>query len=122
MNRKLLYGLLLVAVFVTWVACNRVAGVYVANHGIGTDTLNIYSNHTYVRVCYPPNDSNHYRDTGTWETSDGTIWFRNWRGRNQLNGFFDGDAIWGADLDRSFFVGRMRLPINLDMGYYYIKQ
>jgi hypothetical protein len=122
MNKIGLYSLVVLILLITWVGCNRVIGTYVANHGFGTDTLKILSNHKYIRICYPPNNSSHYRDTGTWDIEDGTITFRGWHGRNELNGSFDGDAIWGADLDRSFYIGNLRLPINLDMGYYYIKQ
>ena len=119
-----IYSITALFLIIGWCACNRVAGVYVANHGEGTDTIRILSNHTYIRSCYPPNDSLHYIDTGTWKIDDGTIWFRNWYTRNSIieHSWSDKDCIWGADLDRPFFVGRMRLPISDDMGYYYLKQ
>lgn len=123
MKKWKVYGGIALLLIVSWSACNRMAGVYVANHGEGTDTLRIFSNHTYVRICYPTNDSLHYNDTGTWKIDDDRIWFENWYGRNEFNHSYEGKPfLWGAYLDRPFFIGRIRLPISYDMGYYYIKQ
>ena len=125
MKRKyFLYVLLFVLLSGVWASCNQVTGVYVASHGIGTDTLKILSDQKYIRICCPPNDNHCYIDTGTWEISEGRIDFMNWNTRivEIEHSSNDKDVIWGTFLDRPFYIGKMRLPINLDLDYYYIKQ
>ena len=100
----------------------NISGVYIANDGIGTDTLRIFTNHTYIRICYPTNDSIHYIDTGKWEVSNGNISFYNWHDRNgRYQPYLNGSFIFGTEMDRSWLIGRRRLLIDDDMGYYYIK-
>jgi hypothetical protein len=118
------YCLSLLTVFGIWSSCNRIVGTYITNHGINGDTLKIFPNHTYVRSCHIIDDEKHYSDTGTWEVANGTIAFRRWYNRNpQTEHFFsDDDVIWAAEIDRAFWIGRIRLLIDYDMEYYYVKQ
>jgi hypothetical protein len=118
--------LLLVAVVVCILATRKnLPGTYVANYKIGADTVRVFSNHKYTRICHPnaAADPTRYIDTGTWEELNGSIWFRNWYSRHPSElDQSNTPCISGAYIDRSWFIGKMRLLLNDDLGYYYIKQ
>lgn len=104
-------------------ACNRLPGTYVANYNVGADTIKIFSDHKYVKVCVPPNDTTHYIDSGTWELLDGSIYFRDCVDRNgMLHGDSDEHFIFGAEIRSNYLTGSVKLPISYDLDYYYIKK
>ena len=124
--KKIYILLVVISILIIWVlSCCRITGRYIRNYGTGTDTLNILSNHKYVRISYPngPNSSKHYIDTGTWEKSDGAITFRDWIGRNdEYSSQEEGPYILGADIHRNFFTGSIKLMLDYDKDYYYQKK
>ena len=108
-------------------SCNNVSGTYVANYNegrdnIGADTVKIFSDNTYEKLSYPSDDSIHYSDTGTWEILDGVIWFHDWIDRNGMCSGKNSYTCFGASIVHTYFIGTIRLPINSDMNYYYIKR
>jgi len=107
-------------------SCTGIEGTYVANYHIGTDTVKIFSNHKYAKICYPsnaPKDKIHFIDSGTWSVTNGAINFRDWVDRNGMfHSYDDGPSIFVADIKRNYFTGGIKLLIDYDKEYYYIKQ
>lgn len=103
-------------------ACSSVEGTYAANHLTGYDTLKIFSNNKYERIYFTPDKSHSYADTGTWKTSNGRIEFYNWIDRSGTNHFYGkGPIVFGTDVKKSFFSSEVKLPVNYDLEYDYIK-
>jgi hypothetical protein len=106
--------------------CNNIPGTYVANYKAGTDTLKIFNDNRYARVCYPnaPKDIEHTVDSGTWSISKGEIYFRNWCNRTDAADHSEETqpGIRISEFDRNYFIGKLRIAIDYDMGYYYVKQ
>lgn len=105
---------------------NDIEGVYVANYYEG-DTVKIYPDNKYVRIYYDQSyklNSKVYADTGYWEYKSGSIYFHDWIDRDErverLVGH--GKIIMGMDLKKSFLSDEIKLMIDYDMNYYYLKQ
>ena len=104
-------------------------GSYIANHGKGTDTLEIKADGTYSHSYKSSLEGvdTAFSHTGKWELEQGNK-------RIILKQFVEGWPRWpGAEVDliprnfntvvkKSLFFGKVRILINADSNYYYEKQ
>ncbi|MCX6186665.1 MAG: hypothetical protein NTU43_06660 [Bacteroidetes bacterium] len=108
--------------FCTLFGCTNIEGTYVANHQLGYDTVKIFINNKYERKYHTRDKSQSYTDTGSWKTSKGRIDFYDWIDRNGINNFEGkGSIVFGTEISKSFFSNEIKLPINYDLEYYYVK-
>ena len=105
---------------------NDLEGVYVANHNVGNDTLKIYSGYRYVRIFYDASyklNDEFFIDSGIWNKDNGTIYFRDWVDRSGTGHSETGKKIiFGAEIRKKYFSDEIKLMINYDLDYYYLKQ
>lgn len=102
---------------------NDIEGVYVANYYEG-DTVKIYPDNKYVRIYYDQSyklNSKVYADTGKWKYEGGRICFYDWLDREESTNL-KGKFIFETDIKKNFFNDEIKIMIDYDMNYYYLKQ
>lgn len=125
--RKLLFYCLGLSTLIFFSKCSsNIEGTYVANHGIGYDTLQIYPDNKFVRIYYDPNytlNSRCFSDSGTWEYEGGGICFNDWIDRSGTEHIGGSEKIiFITDVRKSFLNNEVKIIINYDLDYYYLKQ
>lgn len=100
-----------------------VIGKYEANHQKGIDTLELLRDGTYK--YYYSFDGKEVTNSNSWEfkmfNGKPTITFRDFV--FGLPGYSKyGAGFWVVEVEKSFFKGKLRLCIDPDLGYYYIKK
>jgi hypothetical protein len=118
----------ILSILLSLVGCSRevdsaaVLGTYVANHNKGLDEIELRQDGTYVYVCRL-DDGKTLRNTDGW-----TLHYENGQPRITFNHFTfclseygAQPAYWDVPVDRTW-TGTMRLPLDPDLGYYFIKQ
>lgn len=126
--RKCFFPCLILIALIALAGCSsNLEGVYVANHNAGYDTLKIFSDNKFIRKFYDENyklNSQIFSDTGTWKYEGGRIYFNDWIDRNEgvehLIGH--GKVVFITDVKKSFFSDEVKLMIDYDRDYYYLKQ
>ena len=103
-----------------------IVGEYRANHNRGLDTLELKASGTYL-YRYDGVDGRHVVNTNEWK-------FMNDRGRPliacfgfvfglpEYNGTSGRPGTWLVEVSRPLFGGPLRLKLDPDRDYYYIKQ
>ena len=122
-------GVVVVATLSVSAACssaiNRasVVGKYIANHGKAFDAIDLNQDGTYTYL-YRPKSGAEFHNSGRWtlyrEGSEARITFRDFI--FGLPGYGGGPpGYWDVEVETSW-AGKLRLSINPDLNYYYVKQ
>lgn len=120
---------LLLGVIISAAACSpnvgprAVLGRYVANHNKGLDVIELKQDGTYAYV-YRPTQGEEFRNAGRW-----TFYYKDEAPRITFRDFVFGlksyggldPGYWDVEVERSW-DGRLRLALDADLNYYYVKQ
>jgi hypothetical protein len=105
---------------------SMVIGVYLANHDKGVDMLLLRSDSTFYRT-YTTINGDQFSDSGTWEFLEGYTSRINFDGFRYIFDVQDVDKInvtitsWSTFFQKPIIGGKIKIAINEDEGYWYIK-
>jgi hypothetical protein len=128
MNRIVLYTFFLA--FVATTGCGKaidrsmVVGIYYANHKKGVDSLEVKTDGTY-EYHYKAPDGKEFRNTNRWEFeySEGKPMITFLDFTFALPGYGSKKpGFWIVEVQKSFWGSKLRLCIDPDLNYYYVKQ
>ena len=128
MSRILTYVFLLV--FAVSIGCTKaidrsmVVGKYYANHKKAVDSLDLNSDGTYVYYYKAP-DGKEFKNINKWEfeyvEGKPTITFLQFI--FGLPGYGSPKpGFWSVEVQKTFWRGKLRLCIDPDLGYFYVKE
>jgi hypothetical protein len=101
-----------------------IIGKYKANHNKGEDLLELKEDGTYIYQFITP-DGKEIKNTNKWELEylEGRPIITFLRFSSALSKYSSQrPGFWIVEVEKSFFNGNIRLCIDPDLGYYYVKK